>query len=408
MRGQGRWPRVDPAEAVILIADLAINLGFFMLIPFISVHVSLNLGLSATVAGTVLATRMGVQQLLMVFAGPIADLYGYKRVILIGLLIRSVGFASFAAMSNLQGLLLSAVLSGIGGALFSSAERAAFAALKPDSDQGTRFSLLYTFQSVGTTLGPLLGALLLSLDFRVLSLVAGLVYLPIALMVLIWLPDLASGRPRPHWDEAVGEMLRSVRAVARNRAFVSYCMVAAGYWAVSGQINISLALHAAAVTGSQTAVKYLFLINSLMIIALQYGLTQRLHGRGSPLQHWSVGAALTAAGFLVLIPFPGMSGMVAAVMLMSFGSMLVRPNDYQITMGMAPRDAMASYYGFSAISVAIGGSTGQYLGGSLTDLATTAGAPWLVWACFAVLGLITALVMARRARSTTAAGAPAA
>lgn len=393
-----RLAGLSTAEAVILLADLSINLGFFMLIPYLSIHVRDNLGLSATIAGTILAVRTGVQQVLMMFAGPTADLYGYKRVLITGLLIRAAGFLSFALMATLPGLLISAVLSGIGGALFSSAERAAFAALNPGPDQAGRFALLYTAQSVGTTLGPLVGALLLSINFRVLSVVAGCVYFPIALMVFLYLPDLATGRDRPAVAHALSEVLQSVATVARNRAFVAYCLISTGFWAVSGQINISLSLHASAVTGSQTAVKYLLLTNSLMVIAMQYKIAQWLTGRWAPLLQWVIGCALTGGAFLLLIPLPGMGGMVSAVVIMTLGGMLLRPNDYTMIVGMAPRDSIASYYGFSALAVAIGGSGGQFLGGRLLDVADATGTAWIPWLTFAVIGLVAAAGMALFAR----------
>jgi len=399
---------LKPGEAVILLADLAINTGFFMLIPYISIHVRDDLGLTATVAGTVLAVRTGVQQVLMVLSGPLADLYGYKRVLLAGLLVRSVGFASFAFMGNMAGLLVSAVLSGMGGALFSSAERAAYAALNPGPDQGSRFALLYTAQSTGTTIGPLVGALLLSVDFRVLSLVAGAVYLPIAALVYFFLPNLTSGRERPAPARAVAEVAASILNVAGNRVFVAYCLVSAGFWAISGQINISLSLHAAAYTGTQTAVKNLLLVSSLLVIALQYKLTQWTEGRLPPLVLWSIGSAVAGLSFLFIIPFPGMAGMVACVVFLALGGMLLRPVDYQMVVGMAPRDAVASYYGFSAVSVAIGGSTGQFLGGRLTDVAEATGQAWLPWVTFAAIGVSAALVMRwfdqRRAAVAIAAG----
>lgn len=391
-------PRLQPAEAVILIADLSINTGFFMLVPFISIHVTNNLGLSATVAGVVLATRMGVQQLIQIVAGPTADLYGYKRVLVLGLIIRAVGFISFAFMSDLPGLMLSAVLSALGGALFSSSSRATFAALANGEQLAAKYSILYTFQSIGTTLGPLVGALLLAVDFRLLSLVAGLVYLPVALLVYLMLPNLETGRTRPRAVDAVGEVLRSISTVARHRDFVIFCLINSGFWLLSGQINISLSLYAAAITGTQTSVKYLFLLNSLIAITLQYGVSQRLQGRASPYSQWAVGAALAALGFLILIPFPSMGGLIACVALMGLGGLVLRPNEYMIINSMSPRNALASYYGFSSLAPAIGGATGQYLGGRLTDLASETGAAWIPWVIFSVIGWISSVAMFRFSR----------
>lgn len=366
-----------------------------MLVPFISIHVTGNLGLSATIAGLVMATRQFVQQGLQIVIGPTADLYGYKRVLLIGLLIRAIGFISFAFMSDFKGLMISAVLSALGGSLFNASFRATFAALAGGEQFATKYSILYTFQSLGTTLGPLIGALLLAMDFRLLSLVAGLIYLPVALLVYLMLPNLETGRSRPRAVEAVGEVLRSVTAVARHRDFVIFSLINSAAWLLSGQINISLSLYAAAITGSQTSVKYLFLLNSLIAISLQYVVSQRLQGRASPYTQWAGGATLVALGFLVLILFPTMGGLIACVALMGFGGLVLRPNEYMIINSMAPRNSLASYYGFSSLAPAIGGATGQYLGGSLTDVATQTGAAWIPWTVFSLIAGIAAAAMFR-------------
>jgi len=390
-----RFRGLQPGEAVILLADFAINTGFFMLVPYISVHVTKSLGLTATIAGTVLAVRMLVQQLVQVFAGPAGDLYGYKRVLVTGLLIRAVGFASFALMGDVTGLMLSAALSGVGGALFGAAERAAYAALNPGPQQASRFALLYTAQSIGTTVGPLIGSFLLDWDFRVLSVVAGTVYLPIVLLVVLYLPNLTSGRERPAPTRAVADILNSVFTVARNRTFVTYCLISAGFWALSGQINISLSLYGAHATGTQTAVKYLLWTSAGLVILFQYKLQAWLEHRLKPSTQWVLGSAIAGLSFLLLIPFPGMFGLEACVVLMTFGGMLLRPVDFTMVTGMAPRDSLASYYGLSAIAVAIGGSAGQFLGGRLLDLAWATNRIWLPWVTFAVIGLLAALGMWR-------------
>lgn len=380
-----RWlPDISAAGAVLLLADLAINAGFFMLIPYLSVHVTGTLGLSAAAAGSVLAMRMLAQQLLMVFAGPVGDLYGYKRVLVLGLLIRAVGFGSFALMGNLSGLLISAVLSGLGGALFASAEKASFAAVTAGPGQNQRFALLNVAQSAGVTVGPLLGALLLGVDFGVLSVAAGSVYIAVAALVLIYLPRVESARVRRPAGGARA-VFRSVMSVARHGSFVAYTLITGGYWLVSGQLNISLSLHARSITGSITAVKYLLLLHALLVVLAQYRVAGWAGAHWTPMRQLALGTGLVGVGFALLVPFPGMAGLVACTVLMSMGAMLVRPTDQTIIMSFARPEALASYYGFSALSVALGGSTGQYLGGRLMDLATQTALAWLPWAVLASL-----------------------
>jgi DHA1 family multidrug resistance protein-like MFS transporter len=118
-----------------------------------------------------------------------------------------------------------------------------------------------------------------------------------------------------------------------------------------------------------------------------------VEGKWPPLVLWAFGSALSGVAFLALIPYPGMVGLLTCVVLLTLGGMLLRPVDYQMVVGMGPRDAVASYYGFSAISVAVGGSGGQYLGGRLIDVADATGQAWLPWIVFATLGLSAAVLM---------------
>jgi DHA1 family multidrug resistance protein-like MFS transporter len=130
-----------------------------------------------------------------------------------------------------------------------------------------------------------------------------------------------------------------------------------------------------------------------MVIVLQYQLTRWVEGKWPPLVLWAFGSALSGVAFLALIPFPGMAGLLTCVILLTLGGMLLRPVDYQMVVGMGPQDSVASYYGFSAISVALGGSAGQYLGGRLIDVADATGQASLPWLVFAAFGLGAALLM---------------
>src|SRR5512139_4205357 len=92
--------------------------GFFMIVPILSVHFVDDLGWAAASIGLVLALRQFVQQTLTVVSGALADRFGAKQLILLGLIVRTIGFAGMAQVDALSALILTGVLAGIGGALF--------------------------------------------------------------------------------------------------------------------------------------------------------------------------------------------------------------------------------------------------------------------------------------------------
>jgi MFS transporter, DHA1 family, multidrug resistance protein len=138
--------------------------GFFMIAPLLSIHFVDELGWAAASIGLVLALRQFVQQTLTVVSGALADRFGAKQLILLGLVVRTIGFAGMAHVSAQPGLLLTSLLAGIGGALFDSPTGAAMAALTIDDERLQFYSVRGVITSLGMTIGPLIGAALLKAE----------------------------------------------------------------------------------------------------------------------------------------------------------------------------------------------------------------------------------------------------
>ncbi len=68
--------------------------------------------------GIALGLRQLIQQGLGIFGGAIADRFGAKPLIVIGMLMRAAGFACMALAHEPWLLWLACMLSGLGGTLF--------------------------------------------------------------------------------------------------------------------------------------------------------------------------------------------------------------------------------------------------------------------------------------------------
>lgn len=69
--------------------------------------------------GLVIGLRVLSQQGLYLVGGTLGDYLGYKRLILLGCVVRVAGFALLAVAQQLPVLLAGAFLSGLAGALFT-------------------------------------------------------------------------------------------------------------------------------------------------------------------------------------------------------------------------------------------------------------------------------------------------
>ncbi|MDQ4117781.1 MAG: MFS transporter, partial [Actinomycetota bacterium] len=69
---------------LLVLTQLAFNVGFYMVLPYLATHLAEDLGLAAALVGLVLGLRTFSQQGMFVVGGTLADRYGAKPVVLAG------------------------------------------------------------------------------------------------------------------------------------------------------------------------------------------------------------------------------------------------------------------------------------------------------------------------------------
>lgn len=113
---------------------------------------------------------------------------GYKNGIIIGLLVSAIGTALFypAAEYHMYGFFLSALfVLGLGFAVLQIAANPYVAILGPESQASSRLNLSQAFNSLGTTIGPIIGGYLIFEYFNVGSEGANSVVKPYLMLTAI-------------------------------------------------------------------------------------------------------------------------------------------------------------------------------------------------------------------------------
>lgn len=112
---------------LLVVSQAMFNVGFYMVVPYLALHLTGDLGLSAAVVGVVLGLRTFSQQGLFVVGGWLADRFGTKWVVVAGCGIRVGGLVGLAYAEQVAPVLLAAVATGFAAALFSPAVEAELA-----------------------------------------------------------------------------------------------------------------------------------------------------------------------------------------------------------------------------------------------------------------------------------------
>ncbi|WP_143664740.1 MFS transporter, partial [Streptomyces sp. NRRL B-24572] len=162
----------EPAVRLLFLNQLTINLGFYMLMPYLAAHLADGLGMAAWAVGLVLGARNLSQQGMFLVGGALADRLGFKPLIVAGCALRTVGFGALAFAQSLPMLIAASLATGLAGALFNPAVRAYLAAEAGEERRVQAFALFNAYYQAGILLGPLVGVALTGVSFRLTCVVA--------------------------------------------------------------------------------------------------------------------------------------------------------------------------------------------------------------------------------------------
>ncbi|MEU9574484.1 MFS transporter [Streptomyces massasporeus] len=375
--------RFPLAVRLLLVNQLGVNTGFYLLIPYLATHLTENLGLSAALVGVVLGVRNLSQQGLFIIGGSASDRLGARGVIIAGCALRTLGFALFALGDGLAVLLAASVLSGVAGALFNPAVRA-YLAQEAGERRAEAFALFNVFATTGALIGPLLGSVLLLVDFRTSALTAAGIFAVLTVAQALVLP--AERRAEPSGSGVLGDW----REVLGNRAFLAFALAMVGMFTLENQLYLLLPDGARDATGWDGAAGLVFLVGTVANLALQLRITRTLKSSGSRGRWIAVGLAVMGLAFLPPALLPGLAPVLAGALLLYTGVMIAQPFVMELIPGFGRPGLTGTYFGIFYVVSGVTAAVGNAAVGWAMDTGE-GGAAWLPWLCCALFGLASAL-----------------
>ncbi|MFJ5222064.1 MDR family MFS transporter [Streptomyces sp. NPDC088400] len=398
--GFGQWAELSPLLRLLILTQLAFNVGFFGVLPFLAEHLGTAIGMAGWLVGLVLGLRTFSQQGLFVVGGALADRYGVRPVVLAGCALRIAGFAWLGYAERTWAVIGAVLLIGFAAALFSPAvesEVARQAVAREEAGDGPRTGVLALFTvagQAGAFVGPLLGALLLGVDFRTVCLAGAGIFVLVLAGHWWLLPQRIPGRTRVSGPGAV-------RNLARNRRFLALCLAYGTYLLAYNQLYLALPAEVERAAGSQAPLAWLFALSSLLVVTTQLPVTRWAADRLDLRRSMAAGLVLLSAGFAVVAAarpadWTGTTGLLPAagfVVLLTLGQMLIAPAARAWVPDLAEEGRLGLYTGaLSSVSGLIV-LTGSAASGSLLDAHLPPAAPWLL---LAAIPLAAIAVLPRR------------
>ncbi|MFJ9704445.1 MFS transporter [Streptomyces sp. NPDC101234] len=352
---------------------------------------------SLLVLGGLLALYDGAEVLLKPVFGTLADRIGARPVLLGGL----VAFAAASALyvvADRPGWLWAARLGqGAAASAFSPSASALVARLNPAAKHGRAFGSYGFYKSVGYTLGPLLGGVLvwaggLRLLFAVLAVlgVAVAVWAAVAVPVVPPLPkarqtvlDLARRLADPAFLSPTAALAAATAALSVGVGFLPVSGRTAGLGTVATGAAVSLLAASAALVQPRAG------------RALDDG---RLTTRTG----LTAGLLFTAAG-LACAMLPGLAGILAAAVLTGAGTGLITPLGFAALASATPPERLGQTMGAAELGRELGDAGGPLLVAGVAT-ATTLTHGYAALAVLIAAGPLLGLLRRRRVPAQESSG----
>ena len=309
-----------PSHAWILFAVLLVNSAGMMVIFFISLYLTRELGFTLAQAGRSLSL-FGMGSLLGSFLGGwLSDRVGSTNVQKLSLLLSGIFFIWLGQVHSLWSInILIFILAASSGLLYP-ANATSMARVCPPQLTTKGFALNRLANNIGATIGPAVGGFLALRNYGLLFWVDGLTCLAaVFLFSILW------SKPEQHLKTAAQNQTPSGRSPWRDIPFLLALPIIVIWGAVFFQLIATFPLYMREVYGlAENRIGQLVMINTLLIITLEMLLIYWI-GKRSLNRFIALSFFLTGLGFALMPLGRGFLYAALTVSVWTFGEMLSMP-----------------------------------------------------------------------------------
>ena len=383
-RGLGGLPR----EVWLLFATNLINRAGMMVLPFLVLYLMRELGFPPARAGLMLAVYGASAIVFGPIGGRLSDRIGALPVMRASLVASGCVLLLFPLARSFAAVATMTVLWSGCAEMFRPASLAAITHVVAPEQRKQAFALNRLAINLGMSIGPALGGFLATVSFRAMFAVDAVTTL-LAGAVLVLTPWRAFSGVNSEARTLNGERVGPA-TILHDTTFLIFLGGVFLVGIVFFQHESALPLYLVQYLRMSPAFYgMLFTINTLLIVALEVPLN-------TATAHWSntrsliIGCLLFAVGFGALGVIASPAGVVATVVVWTFGEMLLFPAMSAHMAEIAPENRRGAYMGAYSMSLSIALTLGPWMG---TQLLASLG-PVTAWSVMFVLGGMAALLMA--------------
>ena len=370
---------------IVAVANGLLLFGYGLSLPFFTIYLISQCGLSASMAGLVIALAGLSRCVSSAISGELADVFGRKTVMMWGLFNQIVAMLGLGLCIEFKvqvgWMLLCYFLTTFLGAFFRPASNAWVTDNTSPQERVQAFGIIRIGLNIGWALGPAVGGFLVRYSYSMAFYFTGLLYA----VSILYLSRLVQDNHVPCKSRKPSFV--STLLSLKDTRLAKICFYVVLITAVNSQLVVGLSIHCNRYLHMpEYYIGWFFTINGLVIVFLQYW-ASKLAAKVRLSTGMLIGCLLYAAGFGSVGFFDSFLLIAIGVFLAGLGEMVVSPGEQTLASNIASRETRGRYLGMLMVFYNLGSAVGFFGAGLLGDYVAPhyLPGPWLIVGAMAVL-----------------------
>ena len=395
-----------PAFWVANATELFERLAFYGQQAVLAIFFHESLRLSVQDTGALMGDFGFAVYLLPVFAGALADRFGFRRSLAFAYLIASIGYFLLGSLSAgwmapvrqsvpLYWLIFMILMvTALGPSLVKPCVVGTIATASDETVRSLGYSIYYMLVNIGGAVGPIVAFLVrraigVENVFRVSALS---VFLMCIATLLFYREPPSASAARPAVP-SVGQAIRNMFVVLGNFRFVLFLLIFSGFWVMFYEFFVAMPLYIRSYVDPNADVDLILSVDALTIIFFQVTvsyLTRKIRAFPAMI----LGTLIATLSMPIVSAYPSTWLVVIALVVFSLGEMTQAPRYYEYVSRLAPPGQQGVFMGFAFLPIAVGYKIAGWLGGYLVHrYGEELHRPRQMWWVLAAIGFATTLLM---------------
>lgn len=357
------------------IMELFERVAYYGQATILSVFLRDHLKFDEVSAGKLSSIFGGLIYFLPIFAGALADKFGFKKAFSFAFFVLSIGYfligsTGISTFNSIYAdadkfILLSIILifTAIGGSFIKPSVLGTVALTTTDETKSLGYAIYYWLVNIGAALGPAIAYLVrdnYGIEFVYFVSASSCFLMFLSTLIFYQEPTNSDQIDKP----SLIQLIHNLFIVVTNIRFMIFLLIFSLYWVMFWQIFIIIPYFITDHINPNAPFEIIESMGAWSIIFFQL-IVNRLTKKIPSVKAIVLGFFVSSLSWIVMFINPTIPTIIAGIVVFSLGEMTQAPRYYEYIADLAPKGQAAMYQGFAFLPIAIGWGFGGTFGGWL-------------------------------------------